>query len=279
MKKDIRLIALDLDGTLLDSNKNLSDENFLALRDAAEQGVEIVPTTGRFFGLMPEMVRSLPFLHYAITINGAAVFDVGQNRILSAAEISVPQAVEIMSYLDGFDLIYDCYAGNTGFMTAALQARVDEFTQDPHYRRMLKEFRKPVSELKAFISENGQGIQKIQMFSKDLELRKHLLEELPRRFPGITASSAFFNNIELNERHANKGEALYRLADFLGIPREATMACGDMLNDLSMIEAAGTGIAMGNAAPEVKAAADYVTGDCDHSGIAQAVRHFILDES
>ena len=73
---DIRLITLDLDGTLLNSKKELSPENAAALQWAADQGIEIVPTTGRFYGGMPEIIRNLPYLHYAITINGAQVYDV-----------------------------------------------------------------------------------------------------------------------------------------------------------------------------------------------------------
>ena len=75
MGKNVKIISLDLDGTLLDSQKRLSEENRLALEEAAERGVLIVPTTGRFFGMMPQAVRDLPFVRYAITINGAQVFD------------------------------------------------------------------------------------------------------------------------------------------------------------------------------------------------------------
>ena len=80
MKKDIRIISLDLDGTLLDSQKRLSDANRAALEEAAAKGVHIVPTTGRFFGMMPQAVRDLPFVRYAITINGAQVYAIGNSR-------------------------------------------------------------------------------------------------------------------------------------------------------------------------------------------------------
>lgn len=276
MKNDIKIIALDLDGTLLNSKKELTEENYLRLSQAAAQGVEIVPTTGRYWGLMPEKIRALPFLHYAITINGAAIFDIRKNETVVKAEIPMESAREIMAYLDQFDVIYDCYSGNAGFMTAALQARVDDFTDDPHYRKMLKEFRKPVPELKSYILSHGMDVQKIQLFVKDLELRTFLMQELRQRNPDVSVSSAFKNNIELTHLHANKGEALLKLADYLGVDQSSTMACGDMLNDLSMIEAAGIGVAMGNAAPEVKAKADYITEDCDHNGVGKAIAELVL---
>ena len=82
-RRDIRIVALDLDGTLLDSEKRLSEVNRVALEAAARRGIAIVPTTGRFFGAMPEPVRNLPFVRYAITINGAQVYD----RLTDAAEM------------------------------------------------------------------------------------------------------------------------------------------------------------------------------------------------
>ena len=87
MKKDIRIIALDLDGTLLDSQKRLSEANRAALAAAAEKGILVVPTTGRFFGMMPAVVRDLPFVRYAITVNGAEVYDRVEDKVIAREEI------------------------------------------------------------------------------------------------------------------------------------------------------------------------------------------------
>ena len=84
----VKLLALDLDGTLLNSQKELTPRTCDALYTAAEAGVEIVPTTGRFFTGMPEVVQKLPFLHYAITINGAQVYDIREKKAVSTAEIT-----------------------------------------------------------------------------------------------------------------------------------------------------------------------------------------------
>lgn len=118
--RKIRIIALDLDGTLLNSNKELTPENFAALQKAADAGIEIVPTTGRFYGGMPEVIRKMPFVHYVITINGAAVYDVRKQQDIAKAEIPMQKAVEIMEYLDTLPVIYDCYMDNWGWMTRAM---------------------------------------------------------------------------------------------------------------------------------------------------------------
>ena len=98
---DLRLIALDLDGTLLDSQKRLSAVNRDALARAAAKGVLVVPTTGRFFGMMPPAVRDLPFVRYAITINGAQVYDRATGTAIVREEMPLTAALAIMELLDG----------------------------------------------------------------------------------------------------------------------------------------------------------------------------------
>ena len=274
--KDIRIIALDLDGTLLNSNKELTERNYRALEAAAARGIEIVPTTGRFYDAMPQVIRDLPFVNYGITINGAQVAHVRTGDVLYRAEIPWQQAVEIMSVLDTLPVVYDCFMDNAAFMTAALKERIDECTDDPHYRKMVRELRQSVPELKAFITKRGQDVQKSQFFTMDMALRQRMLNELPRRFPGIITTAALLHNVEINHERANKGAAVLALAEHLGCGAENVMAFGDGLNDLSMIRAAGTGVVMANAFDEVKRYADYITDDCDHDGVAAAIEKFCL---
>ena len=274
--KDIRIIALDLDGTLLNSNKELTERNYRALEAAAARGIEIVPTTGRFYDAMPQVIRDLPFVNYAITINGAQVAHVRTGDVLYRAEIPWQQAVEIMSVLDTLPVVYDCFMDNAAFMTAAFKERIDECTDDPHYRKMVRELRQSVPELKAFITKRGQDVQKSQFFTMDMALRQRMLNELPRRFPGIITTAALLHNVEINHERANKGAAVLALAEHLGCGAENVMAFGDGLNDLSMIRAAGTGVVMANAFDEVKRYADYITDDCDNDGVAAAIEKFCL---
>lgn len=274
--RKIRIIALDLDGTLLNSNKELTPGNFAALQKAADAGIEIVPTTGRFYGGMPEVIRKMPFVHYVITINGAAVYDVRKQQDIAKAEIPMQKAVEIMEYLDTLPVIYDCYMDNWGWMTRAMWEKAEEFAPNAHYMKMIKELRTPVPELKTRLKETGHDMQKIQFFVQDMKLHGELLQSLPMQFPTTAVSTSVSNNIEINDRHANKGEAIGKLAAYLGFDISETMSFGDGLNDLSMIKAAGIGVAMANACSEVLAAADEMTLDCDHDGVAAGIKKFIF---
>lgn len=271
---DIKMIALDLDGTLLDSRKRLSERNRRALERAAAKGVLIVPTTGRFFGMMPEAVRELPFVRYAITINGAQVYDREEDRAIVRTEIPVDKAVSIMELLDGHDVIYDCYRNNWGWMTASLQSKAENYATDEHYLKMVREFRRPVPELKAHLRETAAdgGVQKVMLFSRndDREARElaAIRRETAERFPDIKVTSSTWNDLELNAAGADKGNALRLFAEHLGLTLADCAAFGDGLNDLTMIKAAGLGVAMANAVPEVRAAAARITLSNDEDGVA-----------
>ena len=282
MKKDIKIISLDLDGTLLDSQKRLSDGNRAALEEAAAKGVHIVPTTGRFFGMMPQAVRDLPFVRYAITINGAQVYDRETDTAIVREEIPLDMALDIIRLLERYDVIYDCYRSNWGWMTESLQAKAEDYATDAHYLKMVREFRNPVPELKEYLrSTAAEGdVQKVMLFARNTpgseSVTKAITDAVAERFPSIKTTSSTWNNLELNISTAHKGNSLKRFAEHLGYTLENCMALGDGTNDLSMIEAAGLGVAMSNAHPLVLAAADHVTASNDEDGVAKAIRDFVL---
>ena len=283
MNNDIRIIALDLDGTLLDSQKRLSERNRAALERVAKKGILVVPTTGRFFGMMPPAVRDLPFVRYAITINGAQVYDRETDTALVRDEIPLDMALGVMEVLDRHDVVYDCYRSNWGWMTAALQAKAADYATNEHYLKMVREFRKPVPELKAHLRATAAegDVQKIMMFGRregegirgpeagaEHPVLEAIAREMAEKFPKIKVTASTWNNIELNIATAHKGNALKRFAEYLGFTLENCMSFGDGMNDLSMVEAAGTGVAMANAEPAVKAAANVVTSSNDEDGVA-----------
>lgn len=276
----IKLVALDLDGTLLNSNKQVTDESRKMLYKAAEKGIEIVPCTGRFFGGMPENVRKFPFLHYAITVNGASVYDVVEKKEIYSSCIPWERAIEVIEYIETLPcpLVYDAYIDNWGWMNRHMQEHVDPFGPDPHYLKMLKTFRTPVENLADFIADKKRGVQKLQIYMLPSEVREHKAEYMQmirEQFPWLAVTSSVVNNIEMNYAEANKGAALMALAEHLGISREQVAAFGDGSNDLTMIRAAGFGVSMENGVPELREMAEYVTRNNDHEGIAFGFRKFL----
>ena len=271
------LIALDMDGSLLTTEKILTPRASAALSRAAEAGALIVPATGRFYKGLPQELQRAPYVRYCITINGAHVYDAKLDRTVSAQELPCARALAAMEYLDTQDVIYDCYQGDWGWITRAFWETAPEFVPDQYYLKMLRSLRNPVDELKAHLRAAGRDVQKIIIFTRTDELQAELLKTLPVRFPDMVVTSSVRRNIELNAPLANKGDALLALCDKLGIAREETVAFGDGTNDLSMLRAAGVGTAMGNADFAVKAAADTVCDDNEHDGVAKFIERLLAE--
>ena len=146
---------------------------------------------------------------------------------------------------------------------------------------MVRDVRREVPELKAHLAATAAegDVQKIMLFARldgPADPTAQVAEAVRARFPEIAVTSTTWNNLELNIASANKGVALARLAAHLGLSSANCIAFGDGGNDLTMIEAAGVGVAMANAAPEVLAAADYVSCSNDEDGVAKALEHFGL---
>ena len=271
------IAAFDLDGTLLDSNKKISQANMEALKVLAAEGVEIVPATGRIVSGLKLVLDELPFVRWCITVNGAAVWDLMREKIIHRAEIPVDTALKVCEYMDGIDAIYDCYQDEWGYMTDSMYRRAEEFyPAEPGILYLIKKFRTPVDSLPEYIREKGKPLQKLQLHFTDMEERQRQLKLLPELFPELAVSSSLPNNIEINHRTSTKGRALNGLCDYLGLDIADTVAFGDGSNDLDMLIAAGTGVAMANGMDAVKAAADFVTVSNNESGVAYAIEKLKL---
>ena len=268
-----KLIAFDLDNTLLNTKKEVTPETLRVLKKAADLGIEIVPVTGRAWNAVPEAVKSMDFVRYAVTLNGAEVVDVKNAKILAEALLPVERAITFCHVLDDLGVVYDCIADGTRYMKQECYDRIDTITEGEWQTKIIQGMSTPVKDIPEVIS-GARGVQKMQMYTRDSELRAKLLEAFPVVLPKMLFTSSIGNNIEVNAPEAHKGGGLSMLAEYLGLSVRSAMAFGDGLNDLSMIQAAGIGVAMGNACKELLEVADHVTTDCDHDGVAEGIKTF-----
>ncbi len=271
MRRKSGIIAMDLDGTVLNGDKKMTERTLKALEAAAESGIWVVPATGRILKGLPEEMLELPWIRYMILANGAMVWDRETESCLYRAEISLETGLEVFRWLDGFQVIYDCYQENQGWMTATMWEQAEIYAPSAFYLQHIRTLRKPVPDLKEHVRRSGKSLQKIQAFCRTAEVQREVLEKTAERFPELAVSTSVTRNAEINDGRANKGAALSALAERLGIPMEKTAAFGDGTNDLSMIRAAGAGIAMANADESIKAAADRTTADNESDGVGIAV--------
>ena len=186
-----------------------------------------------------------------------------------------------MRLLDGYDVVYDCYRSNWGWMTESLKAKAADYATDEHYLRMIRDFRNPVPDLKEHLDATASegDVQKVMMFARNApegkDVAKAIAEDVERNFPAIKVTASTWNNLEFNIASAHKGNALKRFAEHLGFTLANCMAFGDGMNDLTMVEAAGIGVAMANAHPRVLAAADRVTLSNDEDGVAKVICDYL----
>ena len=271
----VKIIAFDLDGTLLDDKKHIPQENLRALREAAAAGALLVPATGRLYTGIPQSLRELPGVRYCLTINGAYAYDAKEDKNLYSADMPAELCLRLIEHMDSLPVIYDCYQDNWGFISRSMLERAAEYIPDPAILKMMWDLRTPVGSLYEAIKERGRPVQKMQMHFKDPQLRLRELERLPALFPETAVSSSLPWNIEINSSGATKGKAVKMLCAALGIDIRDTLAFGDGTNDQDMIQTAGVGVAMGNAVEEVKQAADWVAPRNVENGVAAGIYRFM----
>ncbi|MFV0557919.1 MAG: sugar-phosphatase [Enterococcus sp.] len=267
----IKLIAIDIDGTLLNDQRQLTPTVKSALNQARQQGVKVVLCTGRPIPGIQDLLIELELLgveDYAITYNGSLVQNTHNGQIISQHGIDYEQYIEIEMmarklnvhfHASGEDAIYTAnrdISPYTVFESSLVNMPVKYRTQE---------------------EMNGITIVKTMMIDEP-EILAAANAKLPEAFREkytVVKSAPYY--LEVLNKNANKGIAVKALADYLGIKQEETMAIGDNENDLAMIDYAGISVAMKNALPIVKERADYTTKTTNNEdGVAEAVHKFVL---
>jgi len=262
-----KLLAADLDGTLMGEDFTLSPRVKTTVRRAMERGVYVTLATGREYSTAIEYARELGITTPLICYQGGQIRDPGSGEVLhrvtmprALAEESIRLARErcwCLCLYVGDQIYLDEVTRPSGFSELLIGV-------DVHY----------VPDLATVL--DGEPIKFIIIAGE--AQADHIEEELRTHMDGrlnIVRSHRFF--VEGNPLQATKGQALARLAELLGVPRSEVMAIGDQGNDADMVAWAGLGVAMGNAVPQVKAVADYIAPAVDEDGAAVAIERFLLD--
>lgn len=275
MKNRIRLLALDLDGTTLRSGGRLSDFNRRELMRVHEAGVHIVAASGRAFASLPGEVLSLPCTEYAITSNGAAVYEVSSKKriqahylkrlaVRSLLRIAEEAGVMIEGFVDGVPYAREDYVENPMRFGASAWS-VD----------YIKRTRRPVEDIVSFLTEHETELDSLDLITGDMAKKAWLRSRILREVPDIYLTSSVPSLLEISDAHAGKASGLRFLAEYLGILQEETAAFGNAENDMDMMRWAGIGVAVANSPDEVRAAADEVTQSNDEDGVGRWIKRNI----
>lgn len=276
MSRTIRMIGVDLDGTLLNSEKQLTAYTREVLKKAIEQEVAVVVATGRPFSGVPDELKHFPGMRYALTANGARILDMQKQKVVYENLLSGEIAEKVIDILKRHHAIHEFFVDGVGYMNEDGLKSVYAYFEDPHMAEYLQSTRIPVKDVKGKLQAMKCEVDKLQGIFRNQKDKQEALEEL-NTLSGIVVTAAMDNNLEINKEGTNKGLGLLQLGKSLGISREEIMACGDGGNDVEMLKEVGFAIAMANAYDPVKTAADFVTVSNDEDGVAKAIERFVLN--
>lgn len=244
-RNDIKLIALDMDGTLLTSDLEVSEMNRHAITKAMDKGVKVMLSTGRWLDFCYPYAESLQLDNYLVTVNGGEIWTASK-KLVERHVHATDLMVDMWNLGMEKNVHMWCVSTNRVFNS-------HEQPDDFHDKEWLK------------IGYSSEDIDKLNEIRKELSKYDH-----------IEVTNSLPTNIEVNPSGVNKANGLKTVCRELGITMDQVMAVGDSMNDKKMIVQAGLGIAMGNAQAEIKEVADHVTDTNNNDGVAKAIEHFIL---
>ena len=276
MKIKTRMIGMDLDGTLLTTEKKLTPYTQDVLKRAIAQGIIVLPATGRPVSGVPEEIMHFQGIRYAVTANGGRIVDVQENRTIYENLVPVDKAYAILSVFEKYDTLREIYYDGIGYSEEMMLKNIHRYIEPGPMADYMVATRRPIPDVHAKFVKTNRPVDKVQGIFASLADKDEALKEL-EKITDIEITGALSQNVEINAKDVDKGNALLRLGQILGIPGEEIMAFGDGTNDRKMLEKVGTGVAMANGVPEVKAAADYITASNDEEGVARFIEKYVLD--
>ena len=275
--KNIRLVASDLDGTLLNQKKEITPRLFEALEKLDELGIYFVPSTGRPFGTVPKAIKELPFLKYVITSNGATIYDATEQKNIIENYLT-PEAVDaVIEVAKELPIITEYFIEGKAFIAKAVYDDLSPFDLTESHEFYIKNSRTPVEDFWNEMKRNNAVLENINLVFKDMELRKEIWDRL-KALGLASVTAATTKNIEITSLYATKAQALEKLCEVLGFSRENVLAMGDGDNDMPMIQFAGIGVAMANGEEHIKQAADIIADDCNDFGAAKILEQIIEEQ-
>lgn len=265
----IKLLAVDMDGTCLDSKSRMSEETVAALKAAAERDIAVVPTTGRNLNCLPHRLQAENFYRYVITSNGAGVVDLKENKRIFDLPISCRTAAELLEKCKGKGFGTAAHINEEYYLQGKILSLAGRFIYGKDAEKSIC-----VKNIADFVSESNSTVEEIQLYFIKPKSKEAIKDILAPYHELTAAYSSIY--VEIFANGASKGIALSKLAETLGIQKDEIACIGDGENDMPMFEASGMKFAMGNAVDILKEKADFVLPSNNENGVAYAVNKYIL---
>lgn len=273
---NIRLIALDLDGTTLNSRSELTPKTKAVLEAAIEKGVHVVVATGRTFSAVPDEVKAIKGMEYICTSNGAEIRNLMDNTLIYSNYLKGETIEKVVSILRKEDFMLEVFVDGIAYTDSVNYQKAVEGTLSYRNQKYIVDTRNPVDDIYSFMLEHKDSIENVNVNFSDMN-DKHRMKPVLEAIPDTTVTSSFDHNWEIGGATTSKAEALRNLCEMLELTADEIMAAGDSPNDGAMLSLAGMPVAVGNAKQVIKDQAKYITGTNDEDGVACAIEKFVLN--
>ncbi len=276
----LQCIALDLDFTTLNSQGQLSPRTHRALSCAIEKGVQIIVASGRALRSLPKEILEFKGIRYAVTSNGAAVYDLRTGVCLKQYKLTEQSVRGILRIAEGLEPTKHRFAYEA-FIDGKPYAQADYVADPLRYGTKsvsyVQSTRTPVENFREFILQNAAKLDCMDLVIDDPQLKFSLWKRLEEKLPDVYITSSVGQLLEISYKDCGKHSGVRFVLEQLGLPREALAAFGDGDNDAHMLEYAGIGIAVANASEACKAAADRITRSNDEDGVALEIFRLLAE--
>lgn len=271
----IKLIAFDMDGTILNNHQEVSEYTVRVLNEASRLGIKLVPITGRPLYHLLSPLHQVQGIAHAASSNGAVITDIIQKKKLQSYPIKIETVLEICDLAESLGLKPIVFAEGYIFRDEGTRILLNRMNVEVNAFKEEMDAKIKRAGLRNSLLTGEYPIEKIAVVFESVEEKKEMVKHF-ERINDIVISYALDINIEINAPEATKGKGLERIAQIHGIPLENTMVIGDGVNDLSMIQKGGFSVVMGNALKELHGHGDYVTLSNEEDGAAKAIEKFVL---
>lgn len=275
MVKGYQVIALDLDGTVLNDEKKIDTKTREAIHKALAAGKEVVFCSGRSYDEMADILADYPDMNYLCGASGALVYDLKKRKPLAVVSVEEETIKKVSEIVGGKDIMMHIISEGRALVNRSQVSNMEHYHMGI-YQEMFERVGTVVEDVFQTVEEEKCSVEKINLFCASEALREETLELLKARDIRLTMVCAETTSLECSPLGVNKAVGLRKLCRELGITMEQVIMVGDANNDLAALEAAGLAVAMGNANEQVKAVSQVQVADNNHSGCAQAIERFLL---
>ena len=267
-----RLVAFDMDGTLLDSHKHISEAMQLAVGQAVEQGAVIILNTGRCMAELTEYLELLPKVRYINSISGGLVYDRMEKCDIYSSALEIDTVRKVLRLVETEDVMIH-FLDKKSIVQRDKVPVMGKYHMEVYqdmYERVTDQWEDIVGQYLAA----PFPVPKLNLYHTSPEARERTRQKIQAKQLDVELVDAETTSLEISAKGTDKGKGLEKLCEFLNIPLSQTIVVGDADNDIEAMKKAGLAVAMENANERVKALADVIVSDNDHDGCREVLQNY-----